>query len=102
MLFDALAPHGGAWRFSGVTKLGYSDPLGVPNGVEKISLKRAANGQGKIVVRASGAQAPTPALPVALPLTVQLQAAHGPCFAATFSAPGTKTNGPIVFSGKSD
>ncbi len=73
LVVDALATHGGGWRFTGTTRVGYSDPLRLPDGISKISLRADVNGQGK-----------------ALPVSVQLQAAHGPCWGATFSATGLK------------
>ena len=102
LVVDALATHGGGWRFTGTTRVGYSDPLRVPDGISKISLRADVNGQGKVVPRAGGADMPTPAPPLALPVSVQLQAAHGPCWGATFSATGLKSNTSAVFAGKSD
>jgi hypothetical protein len=102
LLFEALAPHGAGWRFTGTTRVGYGDRFRLPDGIDKVTLRASANGQGKVIARARGVHAPTPALPIALPVSVQLQAAHGPCWEATFSASGLKTNTPEVFSGKSD
>jgi len=56
----------------------------------------------KITLRGKGPNLPVSALPLALPVIVQLQATHGACWAATYSASGAGANDASRFSGRSD
>ena len=43
-----------------------------------------------------------PALPLGLPLRVQLRAGNGQCWEETYSAAGTRQNGPTRFRATAD
>jgi len=53
-------------------------------------------------VHGRGPRFVSPALPLALPLRVQLQAESGACWEARFGATGVRENGAIVFDGKGE
>ena len=69
-------------------------------GVDLIRIKPGVAGKAKVVVRGKGANLRLPALPLALPLRVQLQASSGACFEATFSS--ALQNSTELFRAKSD
>ena len=108
LVADSLAPADGTclgkpcWRRSGTSRFGYQDGAGTPDGIDKISLGAGVAGKAKITARAHGSLLSVPALPLALPAIVQLQAAHGPCWEATFTSAGASANDPTRFSGRSD
>jgi cysteine-rich repeat protein len=108
VLLRASAPAGGlcgskpCWR---ATKLGfkYIDRELTPDGLQKVDL-RAGDfpGKAKILVAAKGDDLPMPALPLPLPLRVQLHGANGQCWEARFSATGLKKNDGLTFKAKAD
>jgi 6-phosphogluconolactonase (cycloisomerase 2 family) len=57
-----------------------------PEGISLIKLLSGTTGASRILIKAKGEYVPMPALPLALPVTVQLQNADGACWTATFSA----------------
>jgi hypothetical protein len=72
------------------------------DGVDKFSLKAGLQGKAKPQSKGKGANIPTFALPLNLPVTAQLQSENGQCWEATFSACGAKKNDATQFKGKSD
>jgi hypothetical protein len=59
----------------------------MPDGLRSMKLQAGPAGAGSIKIVGKGPLLSLPALPLAEPATVQLQAANGECWGATFSAP---------------
>ncbi len=79
----------------------YDDPDSNNDGVRAVSLRSGGEGKSLIVVKGKGAALPIPALPLSLPLTVQLQAENGACFEAVFDGVGVRANDATRFVGRS-
>ena len=111
LLFRATAPAGGdcdgrpCWTptFAGHTFFAplfgyrYRDRLRTPDGLDKMELRTVSTGATKIFVRGVGEQlsnAPPgmPALPLTLPVRVQLQIDGGRCWDAEYSAAHANTS----------
>ena len=88
-----IAPAGGScagvpcWRAASTRGWKYSDRDRTPCGIRTIILREGAEGKAKIQVKAEGIAVNSPALPLTLPVTVQLQASNGECWEAQYSAP---------------
>jgi hypothetical protein len=91
----ALAPAGGGncqptasntsrscWDDSS-TGFRYRDDFETPEGLASMKLKSGVDGRAGAKVRATGEHLRLPALPLVLPLRVQLQAANGECWETT-------------------
>jgi DNA-binding beta-propeller fold protein YncE len=106
----ALAPAGGGCRrqpFNGdpscwrdtSTGFKYRDDFTSPEGLYTLILKRGAQGKAGVKVRAFGANLRDPALPLTLPVRVQLQAANGECWETTHATAnvndGTRFVAPV-------
>lgn len=83
--------------WSGTTKVKYRDPFGSPDGLQSINLTPRPVPQSKIQVKGTGTTLTLPALPMSLPLRVQLQTSAGKCWESLFSA--AKKNEPDLFKG---
>jgi hypothetical protein len=92
----ALAPAGGACRRQPTNSdpscwkesrkgFNYRDDFTSPEGLYTIQLKSGAGGRAAVKAKAMGEKLKLPALPVALPLRVQLQAANGECWETVHS-----------------
>ena len=109
-IFHTVAPAGGdcndrlCWKTRGNTvgrrQLKYKDPDRRPDGFDKLDLKEGATGFAKLKVKAKSRFLTLPALPLVPPVIVQLHAATGACWEATFSTP--KKNTSEEFKAKSD
>src|SRR5262245_5198434 len=62
------------------------------NGVELVDLKAGVAGHTKLTFRAKGPTFALPALPLDVPLLVQLQAGNGRCWEAEYTGPRTNTS----------
>ena len=80
----------------------YKDPELTPDGIASISLRAGDALKGKLKVKGKGTNLPLPALPLSLPVRVQLHASTGSCWEATYSAAGVQKNDAERFKGKSD
>jgi hypothetical protein len=76
----------------------YVDKAANADGVQKLILKPGEQGKAKAVLKAKGDDLAMPALPLALPATMQLQAANGTCWTAEFRAEGVQKNEAGVVS----
>lgn len=72
----------------------------MPDGLRSLKLQAGPIGAGSVKIVGKGALLDLPILPLAAPATVQLQAANGECWGATFSMP--VTNEPGKYHAKSD
>ena len=61
----------------------------------RVVLKPGAAGRAAIVVKGKGTALPMPALPLAVPVRVQVQSSDGRCWAATLTTVGKGT--PTAF-----
>mgnify|MGYP001264823600 CR=1 FL=1 len=75
----------------------YRSPEYTPDGLEQIALQSGSDGKARVTVRARGEHLAMPALPLATPLRVQLQAANGECWEARYLAAGVRGNTPKAF-----
>jgi CSLREA domain-containing protein len=88
------APAGGTcgktpcWR-AAASGFVYTDPLLEPNGIKKIVLMAGTSaGKARITVKGKGANLGLPALPLSIPVRMQLLRSGAPtCWEATFTAP---------------
>jgi hypothetical protein len=108
LIMAAAAPAGGTcagkacWKPAGATGFGYGDKDLTPHGLLKLKLKSGAEGKAKMSVRGKGARLTLPALPLTLPVRVQLQASNGECWDAVYSSAGLIATSDTVFKGKGD
>ena len=106
LLSGSVIPSGGlcrgapCWAALGGKGFKYVDKDGTSGGVAKASLVAGAAAKAKIVVKAKGGAVTLPALPVSLPLRVQLQGTNGQCWGATYEAAGQLENSAAQFKGK--
>jgi len=108
LMLRADVPAGGVcdggpcWQRTG-DALKYRNAAHTPDGISKLVLKAGSTGQAKATVKGKGALLPRlPALPLALPLRVQLQAEDATCFEAVFGAAGVVRNDGGGFVGRGD
>ena len=99
-LFPDVILPGTSWRTRAERGFTYRNTLGMGSyGVTRATLKPGAEGTAKIAV--STYDGPNlPALPLALPFTVQLYG-HGECWGATYVEGGVKKNTATSFVAKS-
>jgi len=107
ILLSATAPAGGACRKKPCWKLATSSPRyrdrdRTPDGLDLIVPRAGAVGKAKIIVKGKGENLRLPALPLSLPIRVQLHAGTGTCWEATYSAKQFQTNTPTDFRGRAD
>lgn len=69
-------------------RLSYLDPKGRHEGITQVQLTARPAGKSSATVRAVGRNVALPAMPLAPPLRVQLNADSGACFETTFDAEG--------------
>jgi hypothetical protein len=112
VLLRATVPAGGqcagraCWKGVGRNPAGsrgykYKDKERTPDGLEKLALKPGEDVKAKVTAKGRGANLSLPSpLDVELPVSVQLQAANGECWAATYFAAGVQRNDARVFSAK--
>ncbi len=79
----------------------YRDRAAASGGIASIVLKPGDARKAGVVVKARGASLPTPTLPLALPLRMQLQTTTGQCWEDSFAGPAKK-NAPGRFKAKSE
>lgn len=82
----------------------YKDNDRTPHGIQKMVLKPGADGKSKVVIKGGQDHVfdggpGTPALPLTLPVTVQLQNASGACWQATYDTAGVGVNEPGFYKG---
>jgi hypothetical protein len=105
LLIEAAVPAAGqcgktdCWKRtpSGVK---YKDDDGTPLGVTRVGAR--SGDRSTVKVQGRGANLQMPALPLTLPVRVQLQTETGACWEAVFSAAGARKNLSSEFAGRSD
>ncbi len=90
-----VVPPGSRWRAK-PTGFVYKDKSGTMGGITSITLKAGALGKRKVAVNASGANLTLPALPLVVPVMIQLRS-HGLCWGAGYESAGTKKATTSVF-----
>ena len=101
MVAFAAATRPGLWSATGTRGFAYADPASTPSGLSRLLLKAGAAGAAKLVVLGRGANLALPALPLGLPVRVQLQSDTGACWEARYAPSGVRRNTTHDFSGKS-
>jgi DNA-binding beta-propeller fold protein YncE len=74
------------WK-AGETKFALRETDFTPHGLRAVVLRAGGDAQAKIVARGKGRRLVLPALPLAVPVIVQMQAADGRCWEAVYGAP---------------
>jgi cysteine-rich repeat protein len=95
----SVVPPGGRWTEAG-SGFRYRDPAASSGGIRTLKLSSGPTGSARVIVRGKGPALSLPALPLTLPVDVQLRNDAGECWGATYSAPGR--NDGEGFSGRND
>jgi hypothetical protein len=69
----------------------------MPNGLTKVMLFPGSDGKAGVIVKGRGELLALPPLPLATPITVQLQEESGPCWTATYEPVGVRVNDGEIF-----
>jgi hypothetical protein len=75
----------------------YRNGRATPDGFTKILLISGGNGEASVIVKGRGDRLHLPAIPLAPPMSVQLQQEDGPCWEATYERPGVRLNQGGIF-----
>lgn len=108
VLFNVLAPAaatcptGPCWKALGTKGFRYRNKTLAFSGVETLLAKSGATGKAAARIKAKGANLTPPALPLPLPVLVQLQVENGTCFETTFSTAGLIASDSESFRGRAD
>ena len=107
LAFKADIPAGGTcggtkpcWKVLDVKGFSYKDADRTPNGIDRLVLKAGLDGKAKVTLKGKGLDLPAIPIPLQLPATVQVQAASGACWQATYTADGASRNDGVQFKGK--
>jgi hypothetical protein len=108
VVYEAAIPPGGqcgarkCWNAIGDRGFRYRDGQGRNDGITKVRLYRGDEGRTRVIVKGRGVNLPPADMPFGLPTLVQLQAANGHCWEASFSNGGVTRNSETRFGGRSD
>jgi cysteine-rich repeat protein len=91
LVLESTAPAGKGWRRTGAKGFRYRSRSGAPDGLTSVVLKSGGAGKAEVLVGGMGASLGLPALRLGAPVTAQLEAAGGACFAGTFTSPQRNT-----------
>jgi hypothetical protein len=80
----------------------YLDKPGASDGMVKAKLKSVEDKPAKIGLRGRGENLPDPALPLTMPVAVQLQTSAGECWGSVFAPSGLLKNDPAIFKARSE
>jgi autotransporter-associated beta strand protein len=100
---STVAPAGGTcgakpcWKSLGGKGFLYKNARKTPAGIAQLTLKAGGQGKSRVTLLGAGANLPAPALPLASPVTVQLQSAGAGCVTSRISS--AKKNSSKVFRG---
>jgi hypothetical protein len=108
LIAEAEVPAGGTckhkpcWKVSKSGKVfRYRDPETTPDGILSTVLNSGSAGKARAVIVGKGVGLPDVALPLALPVRVQLQReGSGECLEALFDAAGVQKNDATQFKGR--
>ncbi len=76
------------WEQRGTAGFRYENQRSIPDGIVRIELRAGTSGKSSVLVKGRGASLPTPALPLTLPVTVQLSIASSAateCWQASYA-----------------
>jgi 6-phosphogluconolactonase (cycloisomerase 2 family) len=76
----------GCWKTVGGARFKYRDAFETPEGVKSVKLAAGESGKTAIKLNAKGEHVGPVALPLGLPVRVQLQAANGECWEAVYAS----------------
>jgi hypothetical protein len=102
-LIGATAPAGGTcgtkpcWRPQSTKGFKYKNWQLTPDGLLTVFLRAGESDKAKIIVTGRGANLRMPALPLSLPLRVQLLAENGQCWEAEYAPAGVRRNNTKAF-----
>lgn len=88
------------WRATSASTFTYKDTKQTPDGIDYLFFKSGLAGKAKVDLAAKGQNLDLPALPLPLPLHVQLQGANGQCWEARYFQIGTTRNDAKHFRAK--
>jgi len=88
------------WKPTGTKGFAYKKPARTSDGFDSLTLKAGAAGKAQIVASLKGLAVGMPALPLNLPIHVQLQASNGNCWETRFST--VRKNQSDQFDARSD
>jgi hypothetical protein len=90
------------WSASGTSGFRYTDKNAASGGLRRLTVKSSKKGEANLNAQARGAGLQFPALPLQLPVRVQLQRQGGDCWEATYSGAHASKNDEYQFKGKAD
>jgi len=91
LVLRAAAPHGASWKPKGAKGFRYRSRGGAPDGLTSLVLKSGGDRKARATLAGRGASLGLPALALGTPVTAELDAGDGACFAAEFAAPSKNT-----------
>jgi hypothetical protein len=91
---------GTGWKAAGTKGFVYKDKTGTPDGIQGVKLVSGADGKAQVQAKGKGSNLPTPALPLVLPVTVQLVIDGGgtECWQTTYTT--TQKSSETQFTAK--
>jgi M6 family metalloprotease-like protein len=95
----ATCPDRPCWKRQGRHAFRYRDRGARQGGLARLVLVPGSRGKADISFVARGAGLALPALPLELPLTIEVQAAHAGCWSGTFRGVGARRNDALRFRG---
>jgi len=101
LLWTTAIPSGAGWKRAGTSGFGLKrKEAEASEGITQLTLK--AGTAGKFSVKGRGANLHLPTLPLAVPVTLQLQASDAGCFEMTYSPSGVTTNDATKVRARAD
>jgi len=95
----AVPPSASLWKSISTKGFKYKDTAGSSFGIQKILLHGSTSSTSKVLVKGKGSLLPNPAVPLTLPVEVQvINSDTGVCFDATYTT--FKKNSEGLFKGK--
>jgi hypothetical protein len=95
----AMCPDRPCWERRGRRAFRYRDRGTREGGLARLELVPGRGRKADISFVARGANLALPPLPLELPLTIELQAAHAGCWSGTFRSVGARRNDALRFKG---
>lgn len=88
------------WKITSPKGVRYADPDATPEGISAMTLTAGTAGKAKVSLKGKGSTLQVPALPLALPLQVQLHGPNGICWEADYATALRNDGGALKASGQ--